>query len=108
MGILALPTKGIRPFGFAKKTLFFFFIFAAKRKRKRKRWGGREGVRMAVVAALRAGSLPRVRTLVDRGEDVNAADDDGRTPLHVAAMLGHPDIVRFLVGRGCQCRSRMR
>ena len=40
--------------------------------------------------------------LLDRGADVNAANDAGQTALHAAAMLGANGIVRFLVERGAR------
>ena len=63
----------------------------------------------ALVDAVREGSLPDVRALIERGADVSAADDDGRTPLHFAVHEGRPDIVRLLVDRGgggCQRRKQ--
>ena len=46
--------------------------------------------------AVRACDLARVRTLVDRGADVNAADESGHTPLHIAADGGHLEVARLL------------
>ena len=54
----------------------------------------------ALVDAVRTGSLPRVRELVERGADVSAAGNYGWTPLHVAAEEGHLNIAQFLVDRG--------
>jgi len=41
------------------------------------------------------------------GSDVNAADYDGRTPLHIAASYGHVDVVDWLVEHGAvlDCRD---
>ena len=44
--------------------------------------------------------------LLDRGADVNAANDAGQTALHAAAMLGANGIVRFLVDRGARLDVR--
>ncbi len=44
--------------------------------------------------------LELVKLLIDLGEDVNAADNYGITPLMVAANLGNLEIVKFLVSKG--------
>ena len=41
-----------------------------------------------------------MKLLVDMGEDVNAADNYGITPLMVAANLGDLEIVKYLVSKG--------
>ncbi len=49
--------------------------------------------------AVRRGNIDRVRELVDRG-DLEARDFQGRTPLHIAALSGHDDIVELLLEKG--------
>jgi len=44
-----------------------------------------------------------IRLLADAGADVNAADDRGHTPLHLAA---NPDAVRALVEAGADVKAR--
>jgi|HubBroStandDraft_6_1064221.scaffolds.fasta_scaffold28123_3 uncharacterized protein len=44
--------------------------------------------------------LEVVKTLIDLGEDVNAADSYGITPLMVAANLGDIGVVRYLIDKG--------
>ena len=44
--------------------------------------------------------LAVVKLLIELGEDVNAADDYGITPLMVAANLGDATIVRYLIDKG--------
>ena len=44
--------------------------------------------------------LEVVKLLVDLGEDVNAADNYGITPLMVAANMGEMPIVQFLIDKG--------
>ena len=46
------------------------------------------------------GSLEDVKTLVARGANLNAPDNDGYTPLHLAAMSGFTDKALFLIEQG--------
>jgi ankyrin repeat protein len=57
------------------------------------------GTRLLTLAAAH-GHADLVKTLLDRGADVNRADDTGWTPLHAAAYGGHPAIIRLLLDRG--------
>jgi ankyrin repeat protein len=41
-----------------------------------------------------------VRLLLDKGGAIDARDDRGRTPLMIAAGLGHDEVVDLLLGRG--------
>ena len=47
-----------------------------------------------------ADRLELVKLLIDSGEDVNAADNYGITPLMVAANLGDIEIVKYLMSKG--------
>ena len=50
--------------------------------------------------ACRNGSVAYVETLVDRKDiNVNQADNNGATPLHIASRNGHADVVRLLLTR---------
>ncbi len=42
------------------------------------------------------------RLLLDRGCDINAADSQGRTLLHVATQMEKVDMVRYLIAHGAQ------
>ncbi len=46
------------------------------------------------------GDVEEIRTLVESGADPNLGDYDGRTPLHLAATEGHPDVVAYLLDKG--------
>jgi hypothetical protein len=50
-----------------------------------------------VVDAAKAGAARRVEALLRSGLDVNAADADGRTPLHCAAAHDHLEVVNLLL-----------
>ena len=46
-----------------------------------------------------------IKLLVDLGEDVNAADSYGITPLMVAANLGDLNVVKYLVEKGADLNT---
>ncbi|KAI5063905.1 hypothetical protein GOP47_0020575 [Adiantum capillus-veneris] len=48
------------------------------------------------------GKTSHLKSLIKSGADVNRADYDGRTPLHLASVKGHEEIVRFLVQEGAE------
>ena len=41
-----------------------------------------------------------VKALIEAGADVNKADDDGETPLYMAAWNGHEAVVKALIEAG--------
>lgn len=51
------------------------------------------------------GDLFRLKGLISAGADPSKPDHDGRTALHVAALRGYEDIVRFLIRRGANVNS---
>jgi len=59
-------------------------------------------------AAAAAGDVDELRRLLARGVDINRADYDGRTALHLAASEGHVNAVTFLIGRGADASMRDR
>jgi hypothetical protein len=44
--------------------------------------------------------LARVRLLTEHGVDIGTPDDDGHTPVEVAALCGNADVVEYLLARG--------
>jgi len=58
--------------------------------------GSREGVDGALQGAVRLGHTAMVKWLLDRGANVNTKDFEGKTPLEVATMRNHAEIVSLL------------
>ncbi len=57
-------------------------------------------------ATIRAGDVPALKTLFDRGISPNAADSRGVTPLMNAAALGSLESMRLLVNRGADVNAQ--
>lgn len=60
----------------------------------------RQLLRGELAWAISHGMTERVRLLTEHGVDVVSPLPDGTTPAECAAVTGHPDLVRFLTGRG--------
>src|SRR5437879_5125415 len=56
--------------------------------------------------AARTGNLEQLRSLLDRGVNVNAADARGGTALHDAAWAGEAGIVSLLLSHGADVNAR--
>ncbi|MBD2121511.1 ankyrin repeat domain-containing protein [Trichocoleus sp. FACHB-262] len=54
---------------------------------------------------IRAGEVERAKELIAIGHNVNAAFEDGRTPLISAAHHGHFEIVKLLVEAGADVNA---
>ena len=53
--------------------------------------------------AARTGNLNAVKLLIDRGANVNGADEfKGYTPLMFAATENQPDVAKLLIDRGAR------
>ena len=53
-----------------------------------------------LISAAAQGELERIRELGFQGVDLESSDYDGRTPLHLAAVNGHVEVVKYLVEYG--------
>ncbi|KAJ6793041.1 ankyrin-2 [Iris pallida] len=60
----------------------------------------------ALHCAARRGDLLCVHLLSNRGHDVDLADEDGYTPLMLAAREGHAKVCQLLVACGAKCDVR--
>ncbi len=52
------------------------------------------------------GDLRRVRTHIEVGEKIDARDVHGRTPLFMAVLEGHYDVVRYLIAEGADANAK--
>ena len=55
--------------------------------------------------AARIGDLAAVKRLVAAGVGLEVCVEDNETPVHIAASLGHADVVEFLADCGADCRK---
>jgi ankyrin repeat protein len=61
-----------------------------------------------LVDAARRGEVELVRSMLDDGADVNAAQGDGMTALHASAEGGHVEIARLLIAAGADLDAETR
>ncbi len=55
---------------------------------------------LSMHSAIEKGKLKQIRAMIKEGQDVNQPDEDGTTPLQVAAKAGNIDIFNLLLGAG--------
>jgi len=61
--------------------------------------------RLNGISAAQGGLSDLVRKLIDGGAYVNALDDLGQTPLHLAASRGRKDTVDMLIAKGADIKA---
>lgn len=49
----------------------------------------------------------QVIAMIQKGADINAADDKGRTPLMAAALVGYADVAKLLLDKGADANAAM-
>ena len=54
------------------------------------------------------GDLNELKSLKVKGVDLNEADYDGRTPIHIAASEGHQNIVEYFILEGLDLNPKDR
>ena len=64
------------------------------------------GEKMTLAATVSLGNMALTKQLLADGADVNAANPDGVTPLHLAAANGNMAIVQLLVDRGAEINAK--
>ncbi|KAH7278476.1 hypothetical protein KP509_38G043200 [Ceratopteris richardii] len=66
------------------------------------------GTAMQLLFEASNGNIDGIKQLIGQGVDVNVADFDDRTALHVAACEGHVEVVKLLVENGANVNARDR
>ena len=66
----------------------------------------RESAHDAAIAAVRAGDIERLRTLLDQDTPATLCNDAGDSLLMLAAYHGHESCVAHLLERGAECGVR--
>jgi len=56
--------------------------------------------------AVTHGNNSKLESLIARGANVNAKDDGGVTPLHLAVLYKHPDTVKLLISKGADVNAK--
>ncbi|XP_050989148.1 60 kDa lysophospholipase [Labeo rohita] len=59
-------------------------------------------------AAAKNGDIEALEAIRDMGTDLNKANYDGRTPLHIAACEGQVNVVEYLLGKGVSIYAKDR
>jgi ankyrin repeat protein len=67
---------------------------------------GKDETKDSLHVAAEERDIDTLKSLLERGVDVNARDARNETPLHIAATKGNVDVVRLLVERGAEVDSR--
>ncbi|HIM69100.1 MAG TPA: ankyrin repeat domain-containing protein [Gammaproteobacteria bacterium] len=57
---------------------------------------------IALIEAADKGNIEAVKQHLSAGVDVNAKDDNGFPPLHLAADRGHTEVVELLITKGAE------
>jgi len=52
------------------------------------------------------GDIEKVKSLISKGEDVNAKDEQGLTPLHQAVSYGHRDVAELLIANDADVNAK--
>ena len=55
--------------------------------------------------AVRERNVAEVEMLIDKGANIDATDDLGRTPLYLAALHGYGDVVDLLLAKGANAKK---
>ena len=58
-----------------------------------------------LIDSIKQNNLAEVQKLLAKGENVNAANEQGNTPLHYAVALDNPEIVKALLAKGANLRA---
>jgi ankyrin repeat protein len=60
---------------------------------------------LSIHGAVHSGDLEKVKEFLEQGTDINAKDEDGDTPLHIAVEQDYNDIAKLLIDRGADVNA---
>lgn len=60
----------------------------------------------SIHVAAQVGDLAKVNAFLEDGNDINAGDDRGFTPLHYAIQGGHKEVAEFLIAKGADINGK--
>lgn len=64
------------------------------------------GINEDLFKAVKKGNIARVAELINKGADINAKDNDGKTALIYAADKGHTEIATLLIDKGANVNAK--
>ena len=76
------------------------------RKNRRRRWGGGEAEQLALVDAVKCGTLDDIKAVISRGADVNTGVGMQTPPLSLAIHKNRLDVVKLLVESGADVNQQ--
>jgi len=62
-------------------------------------------VKLSLSEAVKLNAVPRIKELLEEGADVNAKDELGESPLHIAAVRGYDQIASMLIDKGADVNA---
>ena len=68
--------------------------------------GGKSAAQDSIHIAASLGNIEAVKKHLAAGTDVNAKDQNGKTPLHYAAWKGHKEIAELLIANGADVNAK--
>ena len=61
-------------------------------------------IHTAILESAAKGDIETMRSLISKQADVNTADYDKRTALHISSACGHLEVVQFLLANGADVK----
>jgi hypothetical protein len=62
-------------------------------------------VKLSLSEAVKLNAIPRIKVLLEEGADVNARDELGECPLHIAAVRGYGQAASMLLDKGADINA---
>jgi ankyrin repeat protein len=59
-----------------------------------------------LILSIVQGNFELVKTLIERGADINAADEEGNTPLILSVVYNNADIAKYLIEKGAHKNTK--